>query len=273
MATLTDDMSAALARQVSTIKTIYSDRLSEEFRSLGYWGKDSIQKWNEISVPMVVEAQQVTADIASASFDLQLQLLLDGEYQPFDVDYSVVTGPAIRNGVPVEEVYQRAFKPVWRGIGNGYTIDDSVEMGVSRFREMFDLDIERVVDHVAINRFANENKIVGYRRVLIGAANCALCIVASTNTYHKRELKGIHPHCNCKVSPVMSFEDSKTLDRNLLDDVHRQVALRFGVSDRAARSIDYRKILLTREHGEYGPTLTFSGHKFTGPEGLQTPGE
>jgi hypothetical protein len=36
-----------------------------------------------------------------------------------------------------------------------------------------------------------------------------------------------------------------------------------GVEDRGGRAQDYRKLIVTREHGEVGPTLSWIGQKFT----------
>jgi hypothetical protein len=43
-----------------------------------------------------------------------------------------------------------------------------------------------------------------------------------------------------------------------------------GQSDRGARAIDYRQILVTNDHGEIGPVLGFKGQRFTGPDDIQS---
>jgi hypothetical protein len=254
---------------------MYLNELSTEFRNLGSWRKDSIPEWLRIAIPLVDDSQKLISDMANAALDIELADLLGEESVGSWADASKTTGAAVRNGVPPSEVYQRIFKPVWIGTGNGVDIDTAVEHGISRLAKTFNLDSERVVDLASIERFANQERIVGHERVLTGAHNCALCIIASTQVYHKRELKPIHPGCKCKTRPVMSFEQPKTLDRDLLDEVHSQIKDRFGISDRAGREVDYRKIMMVREHGEYGPTLTFRQYDFTGPGDLHpiTPGE
>lgn len=257
---------------VDPVKSLYLQELTDEFLSLKSYRGQDVDRWLSAAIPIVNESQSTIAEIADIAFDAEIYALL-GDVSSDPIDLSLVTGGALRNGVPPEEVYARAFKPVWQGTGNGLDLQESVAHGVSRLSEMFQLDSERVIDHVAIEKFANENRIVGYKRVLSGAHNCALCILASTQVYHKRELKGIHPNCKCTVRPVASFENSNTLDRDLIEQVHREVQNQFGISDKAARQIDYRKILFTREHGEYGPTLTYRQYNFTGPSDLKTPGE
>lgn len=269
---MADTITEAMASQIAAVKSFYEDELLSEFRSLGFWGKDNIGNWIDKSVPIVLEAENIVADIAESYIDIQLQDLLS-EFSTATIPRDRVTGKATR-GVPPEDVYARAFKPVWQGIGSGLSVPESVSHGESRLSRMFDLDIERVADLMSIERFANEERIVGHRRVLTGLRNCALCIVASTQLYHKSELKPIHPGCKCRTVPVISFENpNHILDGDLLEQVHAGVKSQFGISARDAREIDYRKILVTRQHGEYGPTLTYARYHFTGPSGLKTPGE
>ena len=267
-----DPFAELLAAQTQAVRDIYESELLAEFRGLGSWRDSDLADWARASSSIVVEAESLIAEIADGILDAQIESLL-GAVGGNPVDIASVVGPATRGGVPPEEVYPRAIKTVWRSLGNGNTLEGSINAGAARISEMFQLDTERVIDLTAVNKFANENRIVGYKRVLTGSHNCALCILASTQTYHKRQLKGIHPRCKCKVSPVTSFESSKALDRDLIEQVHAEVAKQFGISDRAARQIDYRKILMTRGHGEHGPTLTFRNYNFTGPRGLKTPGE
>jgi hypothetical protein len=264
---MADAVMEALASQMSAIKSFYRDELIDEFKNLGFWGT-----WVNKSVPIVLEAESIVADTTEAYIDIQLQQILS-DFNATRLDKSKVTGSSVR-GVPPEEVYARALKPIWRGLGNGLPIDEAVLHGESRLSSMFNLDIERVADLVSIERFANEEKIVGHRRILIGLRNCALCIVASTQLYHKSELKPIHPGCKCRTVPVISFENTNNiLDGDLLEQVHSGIAEQFGISARDAREIDYKKIMVTREHGEYGPTLTYAKYNFTGPSDLKTPGE
>jgi hypothetical protein len=274
MPQLQDNIADSFAVNVKGVTSFYGELLEQELRDLGDYHDSSLPEWAARSGPLVSEAQLTVMDMANAIIDMQLDILLDGDYSTEYPDPDKVTGPAVRGGAAISEVYGRAFKPIWQGLGNGLPLSTSVDYGVERLLSMFDVDIERVIDHVSVERFANEHKIVGYKRVLTGVHNCALCILASTQLYHKSELKGIHPHCKCKVLPVLSFEDiSKTLRQDLIEQVHASIKERYGSFDPSGRSIDYRKILMVRQHGEIGPMLTFRNHHFTGPSGLKTPGE
>jgi hypothetical protein len=263
-----------LALQSRAIKDFYLSQLESEFLGLQWWGADSIPIWKSKSVPLVREAQLLTADLANTFIDLQFQEMFGDDYDTSYPSYDLVTGPAIRNGVSIDDVYSRTFKPVWEGIGAGQTEDEAVRHGLSRLESMFSLDIERVIDHTAIERFANDNRIIGHRRVLNGSHNCALCILASTQLYHKKSLKPIHPRCKCKVLPVLPSDDvDAVLSKELVDQVHASIKDRFGISDPSGRQIDYRHLVLVRNHGEYGPVLTLREYNFTGPSALKTPGE
>lgn len=266
-----DSLALALADNISNLKNVYVNLIAAEWAALGSYRDADIPAWLNFAVPTILDAQETAAAFAEASYDLQISLLTGEEPNLPPVDYSKVTGPAIRNGTPVDEVYSRMFKDVWTSLGNGNSFDAAVQAGMNRFEEMFTTDIERVVDHTAIEKFANEHRIVGSRRVLVGEKNCALCILASTQLYHKRELKPIHPNCDCKVVPVTSADINLNLSKNLIDQVHAEIEAKFGKSDKGGRIIDYRKILLVRNHGEFGPTLTYHSDKFTGPDDLLKP--
>lgn len=111
---------------------------------------------------------------------------------------------------------------------------------------------------------------VGYRRIPEGPYNCALCIVASTQRYHKRDLLPIHPACDCDVEPIYGREDpGQVIDRDRLELTHDMVAERFGEEARDHRDArsgpagDYRNLIVVRQHGELGPVLTVRGHQHT----------
>jgi hypothetical protein len=262
-----DVMARGLARQLGAVKASYLAELEASFRALGWWGDGARDVWLGEALPLVAEAHALAGEVAAAVADAQLSLL-DPGYDP--PPFTPITGAALRGGVPPEAVYERPLAATWPAFGRGDSPEVAVRDGLSRLRQLVDMDVERAADFAAMERFANSNRTVGYRRVPTSGRVCALCLVASTQLYHKRQLKPIHPGCQCRPSPVLSMDaPAGQLDRRMLDAVHAEVQRVFGVSARDARRIDYRKILLVREHGEYGPTLTFSDHRFTGPNALE----
>ena len=77
----------------------------------------------------------------------------------------------------------------------------------------------------------------------------------------------IHPGCDCGVESLGVGEHlDQVIDPALLESVHDQVQGLTGMSDRSGRAVDYRQLIVTHEHGEYGPTIAWKGQKFTGPD-------
>lgn len=61
-----------------------------------------------------------------------------------------------------------------------------------------------------------------------------------------------------------STDPGQVLDPDEVERIHERVADLLGESDRGGRAPDYR-LISVREHGEFGPTLTWRGQDFTGP--------
>ena len=112
---------------------------------------------------------------------------------------------------------------------------------------------------------------MGYIRTLTGRENCALCYVASTQRYNRKDLLPIHPKCDCGEMPIYGTQDpGQVIDEARLEATHDSIAQRFGTSARDARSIDYSSIKI-QQNGELGPVLTVRGQKFTGPNQISGP--
>ncbi|HEY9417874.1 MAG TPA: hypothetical protein VIQ30_24205 [Pseudonocardia sp.] len=169
----------------------------------------------------------------------------------------------------------------------------AMKSGERRARSTGLTDLQLTATRTAQDVLSANQSVVGYRRVLTGAENCGMCVVAATRLYHKRNLLPIHTACDCVVAPVMAGEDpgrtlnnkllqadavpsafnkhgvavfdaDQTIDLgDLLQETHDAIAKRFGASFRDAKGIDYRKVITVRQHGELGPVLTVSRHKFT----------
>lgn len=188
----------------------------------------------------------------------------------------------LRGGADPAEVYGRPFNLVWRRLHeleplNGPKIEQAIQSGQDRALQTALTDLQLAKTHTARDQMALNKTIVGYRRELEGAYSCALCVVASTRLYHKADLMPIHPACDCGVVPIFEGESADlTLDPEMLDAVHATVADKFGSASSATReirgafndqgkSVLYRDVLITHEHGELGPVLAVRGQTFTGP--------
>jgi len=118
--------------------------------------------------------------------------------------------------------------------------------------------------------------VVGYRRVLSNRPNhCALCVLASTQRYHRENLMPIHPGCGCTVAPVFSTDDRSdqlVLDPSLAQEVDNIIRRDLGEDyldrnrskSKGGRSGPdlYKDIVVTNDHGELGPVLGVRGHHF-----------
>lgn len=176
---------------------------------------------------------------------------------------------------------------------NEKPLTTAVERGVRRAKTLGLTDLELATTHAAREFMAEEPRIRFFRRVLTGAESCGLCVIASTQRYHKADLLPIHPNCDCVIAPIYGdqdpgrvinskrvtddaaptgesrsgvpvFEDDQLIDTDLLtQDVHDAILREFGQVAFDARQLDYRKVLLVQEHGELGPVLAVARHKFT----------
>jgi hypothetical protein len=258
-------------RLLDVLKAAAKAELLAVWQSLRSHHRSDVDTFVRTVVPSILGTEYAVGELAySYMADIYEER---GEPFPARLALDRTTGAVIRNGVPPATVYARPFVDVWTGLGD-YELDleEALHRGATRIDELVDTDLSLAHDWT-VRDLMGQTRVTGWRRVLVGATNCALCIVASTQRYRTSRLKGIHPGCNCVVRPIFGEDDAPhVLDGDLLEQVHKEIATKFGVSDRAARKIDYRKILLTREHGEYGPTLTYSTDRFTGPDDLVTPG-
>jgi hypothetical protein len=141
-------------------------------------------------------------------------------------------------------------------------LTDAIARGERRAKLIGLTDLELAVTHTVRERLAEEPRYRYYRRVLTGAENCGLCVVASTQRYRKGDLMPIHPNCDCVVEPLPD-DAPHVIDRDLLESAHQAIAETFGKAAIDARSIDYRKIITVQNHAEMGPLLAVSRHKFS----------
>lgn len=187
---------------------------------------------------------------------------------------SPLTGPALLaldfarglRGVDPAEVYQRPYREVWYALSRGVPFPEAVDEGRGRVAQLASTDVQLAKTHTAREVLRDDQRVVGYRRVLEGAYSCGLCVLASTQRYHKRQLMPIHPQCDCSVAPIVGDDDpGQVINDQAVADVHAAVAERFGATDPGGRALDYRKLLISHEHGEIGPVLTRREDEWTGP--------
>lgn len=232
--------------------------------SLSSWRDEDVAAFVARILP-VVQGAQVQMSSLTDSFLATWYTLATGEKVP---PTRIPPAAAVSaRGVDPATVYQRPFQQVWWALSKGAQLADAVQQGQQRLQSIASTDLalaKRQAEHVSMS---GRDDVVGYRRLLEGSRNCALCVVASTQRYRKGQLRPIHGGCDCGVQPIIGrFDPGRVLNQRALDDAHELVKAQFG-----ADAPDYRDVLITREHGELGPVLTVRNQKFTGPDDVSAP--
>lgn len=232
--------------------------------ALTSWHRPDIDAFVARVVPQVAAGQQRMSSVTSA-FLAQQRAAAGLRARPVPVPARQVSGAAVRNGADPTDVYYRSGVQVWRDLAEGRSLGDAVAHGRYRAGEAARTDMELAKTHTSRLVLAEDREVKAFARVLVGEENCALCVVASTQRYHKGDLLPIHGGCDCSVRALYDASE-QVIDPDLLEAAHDAIMATFGLSDAGARKVDYRKLILVREHGELGPVLTVARHHFTGPE-------
>ncbi|MFB8071139.1 hypothetical protein [Streptomyces californicus] len=245
-------------------------RTSRAWADLGSWREGDVRRFQRTALPALLAGQRRVASL-TASYLEQLYKEVDGNGTRVDLDFGTVTGRALRDVDP-EEIYQRPFKEVWTALGNDVSFDEALTRGTRRLETIAKTDLQLARTHT-VREVGDDMPRFSYTvRELQGEYDCALCMIASTQRYHKRDLAPIHPGCDCLVKLVTADEDpGQVIDEERLERIHELVEEALGKSDRGGRAVDYRKIIIANEHGEIGPVLGFAGQRFTGPDDINLP--
>lgn len=223
------------------------------WRAQGSYRDADIDQLVKKLVPRVQSGQVKVAQLTSS------YLAAAQGMKSVTVDRAAVTGG---RGVPADDVYRRPGTTVYTELANGTAYPDAVAAGGARLASLVSTDLQ-----MAKVRQADQSLRSPYfARVLTGEENCALCVIASTQRYTRGNLMPIHPGCDCNIRELSASESvAQVIDPDLLEETHSQVEELTGIADRGGRAPDYRDLIVTHEHGEYGPTLAWRGQKFTGP--------
>lgn len=230
--------------------------------SSGYRDAD-VNRLVQLLVPKVQAGQLKVANL-TASYIASIATLKAGRtVAAVPVDRALVLGA---RGIEAAEVYRRPAVTVYTALAAGKTFTEASTVGRERLRSIVGMDLQLSKTHQA-RRSLEPSGFSAFRRTLTGRENCAMCLIASTQRYFKEDLMPIHPGCDCGVEPLSEREAvSQVIDPELLEQTHNWVADFAGEADRGGRAPDYRQLIVAREHGEYGPTLSWRGQKFTGPD-------
>jgi hypothetical protein len=233
------------------------------FDGLGSYRDADAAEFIERVLPIVLATQQQMGQLT----DSYLAAMIADMTGAGEVPAGVVLDEALR-GVPPDEVYRRPFVQTWTALAAGHDFVDAVGQGRNRLLSITETDLQLARTHAARESMTRGGARF-FRRRLSGSKNCALCTIASTQRYRVENLMPIHPGCNCKPEPLPGGRDpGHVIDEDLLREAHDAIARDIGQSDRGGRAPDYRKVIITREHGEYGPLLAARKHGFTGPDDI-----
>ena len=255
----------------------------EVFRQLGSWRDEDFTRYANVVKPQIDGLKLQAANLQAAYYQQVAQA--NGEdFTSVAVRATQLTDEALRNGPSFDEVYRRPFIDVYRALSSNELVSTAIQRGVARASSLAETDVQLASRIAGLRQREANNNIVGYRRVLTGSENCALCAIASTQRYTRNNLKPIHPGCDCGEEPIYGdFDPGQVIDQTGLDSIHEALQTQLGVSDAQARDAqigkfvqyddnvrlaDFTEIIATREHGEYGPTLTWRDQAFTGPNDI-----
>lgn len=255
---------AAYDAQFAAVRDRIVALVGASFGNLGSWRGDDIDGWVARILPTVLAAQRTTAQATDALLTRQAGA------RPSGLNLDDIVGQAVR-GIDPRLVYRRAGETVWTALAQQRTLTEAVTLGRQRAEAITETDLQRVKTKAA-RASSKARGVTYYRRRLTGRENCALCMIASTQRYKVGDLMPIHPGCDCGVGELHADEmPPQVLDPDLLAATHDFAGLHLpGGVDYSAR--DYRRLIVVNDHGELGPLLGRSGHKFTGPGGMTLTG-
>lgn len=272
-------MAASTSALDARIRIAQRQMLAVRTRLLGYiaalWAaqstyRDAQQAQFATTAAAAVAASQVTMARLTAVYLADMLTRETGRtVAPATIPASAITTAEVRGVESAAEVYGRPFVTVWTALSEGKPLEQAIAMGEKRAQDLAATDLQLAKTHTAKRVMAREPSIVGYRRVLTNVRACGLCVVASTQRYHRDDLMPIHPGCDCGVAPIIGTRDpGHVIDEQRLKQAHDAIAARFGEDAPNARDIDYRQVLVTHTHGEIGPVLAVRGQHFTGPSAI-----
>ena len=269
---LTPSQRDALTQALHGVRADVRARVVEyatvSWQTLGNWRDDDIARFVSAVVPQIEAGKRTVAQATDAA----LSAMID------DDPAGLADLGQIRGGVTAAEVYRRPAVTMRTALAEGASVSEAIERGAQRLESLVKTDLQLAHTHQARAsltapprrrgvRRRPRGAVEAFRRVPSGTENCALCLIASTQRYWVGDLLPIHPGCDCQVQSLGHGEHvAQIIDAELLEAVHDQVEGIAGLSDRGGREVDYRQLIVTREHGEYGPTIGWRHQKHTGPE-------
>lgn len=256
---LTDAYQTASTRLIDSAGQIAQNL----FLSLPDWRDDNIPAFVQQMATAMDASKQQAANLAVA-YQSEIAKLANQKFVSPAITADDISTSVLRNGADQVQVYTRPFVEMRTALASGVDFQSALKRGGYRAADLAKTEVQLARRNASLYARGKNKNIVGYLRVLSGAENCALCSIASTQRYHKRDLLPIHPGCDCGEMPIYGNQDpGQIIDEVRLERTHSGMQQAFGEFSRSGRDgIDYRTVMV-QEHGELGPVLTRRGQKFT----------
>lgn len=230
------------------------------------WRDADMVRFENAVLPVLLSGERRVADLTNAYLAQARNTAEATTDRAAAVNYAAVTGSALRDVDP-DVVYMRPQMVLNYELSKGATVKDAVTAGGTRLTQLVRMDMQLARTHTV----AKQGKRPFFRRVLTGAENCALCVIASTQRYRRGNLMAIHGGCDCTVEEIFDAP-GQVIDPVTLETVHDAIRAEFGETDRTARYLDgsnsrsdFLDLIVTRQNGETGPTLAWRDQHFRGP--------
>lgn len=181
---------AFLRRSLSTRLIVALTRM---FNGLGSWHRPAAQRFAAAAVPMVEGAQSALANLTSNYVASVASEALRRPVAPPPIPHTARARLRLKDP---GEVYQRPFVEAYTALRDGDQLDQALGKARLRLREVAEGDMQLAYSHsaqAAMQGLPEQQRPTGWRRVLQGSENCAMCVLASTQRYHREELNPIHP--------------------------------------------------------------------------------
>lgn len=185
--------------QLSTVRERVTNYIGRTWVSLDDYHDDAIAAWIKQVAPVANGGQAVTGTLTDRYLSVIGSELVDGTIRPVGVSPNLVTTEALR-GVTDDDIYRRAAFEYWKAISTGADNITAAERGRIRAETIAAANLQLAKTHASRHVLSQNDRVVGYRRVLAGKA-CSLCGTAKSK-YAKDELMPIHNGCRCGVVPI-----------------------------------------------------------------------
>lgn len=259
----------------ANIRARLDDELTTRWRAMNSWRDADMQRLLNEILPIVNAAERRMVDVTVANL-ASVSSAADGTaFRPATPRYQDLTGAALR-GVDPSVVFLRPQMVLNSALADGKSLTDAITAGEKRLRSLGATNVQLAKRDTV----AAAGRAPFYRRVLTGAENCAMCVIASTQRYRMGSLMPIHPGCDCGEEEIVTGQPAHVIEPELLNLTHAEIDRRLkstGGTDRNAfdlalgvekttasgdRISDFTELIVTRQHGELGPVLSWRSNHF-----------